>query len=153
VGGIADERVRLLWDNLPIWFNLRDLSTVLARNGFNIVCATYTNAWAEAGSMIDPEDPEGSAARAYLHVLLNRDLPYKLSVMKRLCREYFASGAIFHSDRSCKPYSIGQIDLKGRLASEEGVKGLLLEADHADPRAWSEAQAYNRLHAFMELFA
>ena len=30
VGGIVDERVRLLWDNLPIWFNLRDLSTVLA---------------------------------------------------------------------------------------------------------------------------
>jgi len=29
---------------------------------------------------------------------------------------------------------------------------LLLEADHADPRAWSEAQAHNRLHAFMELF-
>jgi hypothetical protein len=41
----------------------------------------------------------------------------------------------------------------GRLASEGGVKGLLLEADRADPRAWSEAQAYNRLHAFMELFA
>ncbi|MBP2684716.1 MAG: hgdA, partial [Deltaproteobacteria bacterium] len=60
VGGVSDERVRLLWDNLPIWFNLRDLSTVLAGNGFNIVCATYTNAWAEAGSMIDPADPEGS---------------------------------------------------------------------------------------------
>ena len=103
--------------------------------------------------MIDPADPEGSAARAYLHVLLNRDLPHKLSIMKRLCREYFASGAIFHSDRSCKPYSIGQIDLKGRLDSEAGVKGLVLEADHADPRSWSEAQAYNRLHAFMELFA
>jgi len=69
--------------------------------------------------MIDPADPEGSAARAYLNVLLNRDLPYKLSIMKRLCREYGATGAIFHSDRSCKPYSIGQIDLKGRLASEE----------------------------------
>jgi benzoyl-CoA reductase/2-hydroxyglutaryl-CoA dehydratase subunit BcrC/BadD/HgdB len=86
-------------------------------------------------------------------VLLNRDLPYKLSIMKRLCREYFASGAIFHSDRSCKPYSIGQIDLMGRLSSEAGVKGLLLEADHADPRSWSEAQANNRLQAFMELFA
>ena len=152
VAGIVKERVRLLWDNLPIWFNLRDLSTLLARNGFNIVCATYTNAWAEAGSQIDPEDPEGSAARAYVHVLLNRDLPYKLSLMKRLCEEYGATGAILHSDRSCKPYSIGQIDLKDRLASEAGVKSLLLEADHADPRAWSEAQAANRLGAFMEGF-
>jgi hypothetical protein len=62
------------------------------------------------------------------------------------------AGTVPPPGRSCKPYSIGQIDLKGRLASEEGVKGLLLEADHADPRSWSEAQAYNRLHAFMELF-
>lgn len=67
-----------------------------------------------------PPGPEGSAARAYVHVLLNRDLPYKLSIMKRLCREYDATGAIFHSDRSCKPYSIGQIDLKGRLSSKAG---------------------------------
>ena len=153
VGGIASERVRLLWDNLPVWFRLRDLSTLLARNGFNIVCATYTNAWAEAGSWIDPADPEASSARAYLHVLLNRDLPYRLSLMKRLCGEFGATGAILHGDRSCKPYSIGQIDLKERLVSEAGVKALVLEADHADPRAWSEAQAGNRLHAFMELFA
>jgi benzoyl-CoA reductase/2-hydroxyglutaryl-CoA dehydratase subunit BcrC/BadD/HgdB len=41
------------------------------------------------------------------------------------------------SDRSCKPYSIGQIDLNGRTASEEVVKGVLLEADPADPRAGS----------------
>lgn len=153
VGGIANERVRLLWDNLPIWFHLRGLSTVLARNGFNVVCTTYANAWAEAGSLIDPADPEGSSARAYLHVLLNRDLPYRFSLLSRLCREYGAAGAIFHGDRSCKPYSIGQVDLKGRLETEDGVKGLLLEADHADPRAWSEAQAYIRLHAFMERFA
>jgi benzoyl-CoA reductase/2-hydroxyglutaryl-CoA dehydratase subunit BcrC/BadD/HgdB len=152
VGGIRNERVRLLWDNLPVWFHLRELSTLLAEKGFNIVCATYTNAWAEAGSLIDPADPEGSAAEAYLHVFLNRDLPHRLALMKRLCSEYGAAGAILHSDRSCKPYSIGQVDLKTRLADEAGVKSLLLEADHADPRAWSEAQARTRLDAFMELF-
>ena len=42
---------------------------------------------------------------------------------------------------------------EGHARADDGVKGLLLEADHADPRSWSEAQAYNRLHAFMELFA
>ncbi len=151
VGGIENERVRLLWDNLPIWFHLRDLSTLLAREGFNVVCTTYASAWAEAGRRIDPADPEGSAARAYLHVFLNRDLPHRLSLMKRLCEEYGATGAILHSDRSCKPYSIGQIDLKDRLV-EAGVRSLVLEADHADPRAWSAEQADNRLRAFMERF-
>jgi len=153
VGGIGDERVRLLWDNLPIWFRLRPLSALLAENGFNIVCSTYASAWADAGAMIDPADPEGSMARAYLNVLLNRDLPYRLSVMKRLCGEFGASGAILHSDRSCKPYSIGQVDLQRRLVEEAGVKTLLLEADHADPRAWSEEQAGHRIQAFMEGFS
>lgn len=48
-----------------------------------------------------------------------------ISARKKL-REYGATGAIFHSDRSCKPYSIGQIDLKVRLSSEEGSRS----ADH-----------------------
>ncbi|RJP20609.1 MAG: 2-hydroxyacyl-CoA dehydratase [Deltaproteobacteria bacterium] len=151
VGGVANERVRLLWDNLPVWFHLREFSTLLAGKGFNIVCATYTNAWAEAGALIDPADPEGSSARAYLHVFLNRDLSHRLALMKRLCSEYGATGAILHSDRSCKPYSIGQVDLSRRL-SDAGVQSLLLEADHADPRSWSEAQARSRLDAFMEMF-
>jgi len=152
VGGIAGERVRLLWDNLPVWFHLRPLSALLASSGFNIVCSTYTSAWAEAGALIDPADPEGSMTQAYLKVLLNRDLPYRLSFMKRLCSEFGATGAILHSDRSCKPYSIGQIDLKGRLVSESGIRTLLLSADHADPRAWSPEQAEQRLQAFMESF-
>lgn len=153
VGGIVTERFRLLWDNLPVWYRLRPLSALLAENGFNIVCSTYASAWAEAGAVIDPSDPEGSMARAYLNVLLNRDLPYRLSFMKRLCADFGASGAILHSDRSCKPYSIGQVDLQRRLVSEAGVRTLLLEADHADPRSWSEEQAAHRLAAFMEGFA
>ncbi len=60
--GMRDERHRLLWDNLPIWFAIRELSTLLAERGFNFVCTSYTNAWAEAGSGIDPADPLGSAA-------------------------------------------------------------------------------------------
>ncbi|MBI5482430.1 MAG: 2-hydroxyacyl-CoA dehydratase [Deltaproteobacteria bacterium] len=152
VPGIANERVRLLWDNLPIWFNLRELATLLAEHGFNFVCTTYTNAWAEAGGLIDPADPEGSATRAYIHVILNRDLPNKLRTMKRMCTEYDVQGAILHSDRSCKPYSIGQIDLKDRLAQELGIKALILEACHADQRAYASEQGEMRIRAFMESF-
>ena len=63
IGGLREERHRLLWDNLPIWFAVRELSTLLASRGFNFVCTSYTNAWAEAGCRVDPADPLGSAAR------------------------------------------------------------------------------------------
>ncbi len=153
VGGIKEERYRLMWDNLPIWYNVRDMSTLLAENRFNIVVTTYTNAWAEAGKRMDPTDPVGSAARSYTHIILNEDLDRRLELMTRLAREYHVDGALLHSDRSCKPYSIGQVDLKDRLAREAQVRALLLEADHNDPRAYSTEQGNTRLQAFMESFA
>jgi benzoyl-CoA reductase/2-hydroxyglutaryl-CoA dehydratase subunit BcrC/BadD/HgdB len=152
VGGIRDERRRLLWDNLPIWFAVREVSSLLASRGFNLVCTSYTNAWAEAGSRVDPADPLGSAASAYTHVLLNQDLRRRLATLARLAREYAVDGAILHSDRSCKPYSVGQVDLKERLAADLGLRVLLLEADHNDPRAWAAGQGEQRLAAFMESF-
>jgi benzoyl-CoA reductase/2-hydroxyglutaryl-CoA dehydratase subunit BcrC/BadD/HgdB len=153
IGGLAgEERHRLVWDNLPIWYATREITTLLATRGFNFVCTTYTNAWAEASSRIDPADPVGSSARCYSQIMLNRDLPNKLRLVARLAREFAADGAVLHSDRSCKPYSIGQIDLKHRLAQDLGIRTLLLEADHGDPRAWAGEVAVNRLTAFMESF-
>ena len=152
IGGIKEERYRLLWDNLPIWFNVRELSTMLAENRFNIVVTTYTNAWAEAGKRMDPTDPIGSAVMSYTHVILNEDLKTRLDLMKRLAKDYAVDGALLHSDRSCKPYSIGQVDLKERLAQEADIKALLLEADHNDPRLYSTEQGNTRLQAFMEGF-
>ncbi|HEY3446189.1 MAG TPA: 2-hydroxyacyl-CoA dehydratase family protein [Myxococcales bacterium] len=152
IGGLRDEKHRLLWDNLPVWFKVREFSTLLAERGFNFVCTSYTNAWAEAGVKIDPADPFGSAAYAYTHIILNQDLNNRLSILERLSREYAVDGAVLHSDRSCKPYSIGQVDLKERLSSKLGIRALLLEADHNDPRAYANEQGENRLTAFMESF-
>ena len=152
IGGIKNEKHRLLWDNLPIWFNVRELSTKLAEQGFNFVCASYTNAWAEAGSRVDPADPIGSIAATYTHVILNQDLENRLSILRRLAQDYQIGGAVLHSDRSCKPYSLGQVDLREKLATELGIKVLLLEADHGDPRQWSPEQGDTRLSAFMEGF-
>jgi benzoyl-CoA reductase/2-hydroxyglutaryl-CoA dehydratase subunit BcrC/BadD/HgdB len=153
IGGIREEKHRLLWDNLPMWFAVRDVSTLLAEQGFNFACTSYTNAWAEAGVRVDPADPVGSIASAYTHIILNEDLRNRLDILRRLASEYACDGAVLHSDRSCKPYSIGQVDLKERLAKELGIRVLLLESDHNDPRAWAAEPGENRLSAFMESFA
>lgn len=152
IGGIVKERHRLLWDNLPIWFGVRDLSNQLAQNDFNIVVTTYTNAWAEAGKRMDPQKPYDSINEAYTRILLNENLEQRFALMSRLCEEYSVDGVLLHSDRSCKPYSVGQVDIKDQLAKRLGVKVLLLEADHNDPRAFAQEQATNRLQAFMESF-
>jgi benzoyl-CoA reductase/2-hydroxyglutaryl-CoA dehydratase subunit BcrC/BadD/HgdB len=64
---------------------------------------------------------------------------------------YQLDGVILHSDRSCKPYSIGQLDQQDRLIKDHGVPALLLEADHNDSRSFSEDQVAKRLDAFIEM--
>jgi len=151
IGVVKNERKRLLWDNLPIWYRLRYLGEFFAARGISIVASTYTNAWGELAPLIDPARPMESGARAYLHPILNRGTGYKLAMMKRMVVDYQLDGAILHSDRSCKPYSIGQIDQRDRLQREQNIPALLLEADHGDPRAFSEEQVANRLETFVEM--
>jgi benzoyl-CoA reductase/2-hydroxyglutaryl-CoA dehydratase subunit BcrC/BadD/HgdB len=152
IGAIRNERHRLLWDNLPIWYELRTLSELLAEQGFNIVVATYTNGWSETAQLFDPDDPFRSAARVYTRVFINRGVAYRLQLMKNLAADFRCDGAIFHSNHSCKPYSVGQLDLADRLAHEASVRTLVLDADHIDMRVYGKEQAEGRVSAFMESF-
>ncbi len=151
VGGVKNERKRLLWDNLPIWYRLRYLAEFLGQHGVAIVASTYTNAWGELADLFDPARPLESAARTYIYPILNRGGGDKLNTMRRMIDTYHLDGAILHSDRSCKPYSVGQMDQRDRLIREYGVPALLLEADHNDPRAFAEEQVAGRLAAFVEM--
>jgi benzoyl-CoA reductase/2-hydroxyglutaryl-CoA dehydratase subunit BcrC/BadD/HgdB len=100
---------------------------------------------------MDPTDPLGSGARVYLHPILNRSTGHKLEAMRTMVEGFSLDGVILHSDRSCKPYSLGQIDQRDQIVDTLGVPALLLEADHNDPRAWSEEQSVNRIEAFIEM--
>jgi bcr-type benzoyl-CoA reductase subunit B len=151
IGAVVNERKRLLWDNLPVWYRLRWLAEFLGREGIVIAAATYTNAWAELADFMDPNDPIGAIARTYLHPILNRGAGDKLATMIRMIDDYHIDGVILHSDRSCKPYSVGQLDQRERLIQERALPSLILEADHSDPRSFSEEQIANRLEAFVEM--
>jgi benzoyl-CoA reductase/2-hydroxyglutaryl-CoA dehydratase subunit BcrC/BadD/HgdB len=151
IGAVKREDKRLLWDNLPIWFRLRSLAESLGERGVALIASTYTNAWGELAEMIDPQKPFESMARVYLHPILNQGAGHKLTVLHQMVEKYKLDGAILHSDRSCKPYSIGQMDQRERLSKDFGIPALLLDADHNDPRAFSEEQAATRLDAFMEM--
>jgi len=150
-GAVREERYRVLWDNLPIWYRVGPLSKFLAARGVNIVASTYTHAWGEVAPLMDPGDPFTSMARVCLYAILNRSAGQKLAAMRRMVGEFSIDGVILHSDRSCKPYSLGQIDQRRSLAEELGVPALLLDADHNDPRMFAEEQATTRLEAFVEM--
>jgi len=151
IGAVKNEKKRLLWDNIPIWYRLRYLAEFLAQHGIVLAASTYTNAWGELAKLFDSTNLYESAALTLLHPILNKGTGDKLSKMKKMIQDYQLDGVILHSDRSCKPYSIGQMDQRDRLIRDYEVPALLIEADHNDPRSFSEKQVANRLGAFIEM--
>ena len=150
IGAITHERKRLMWDNIAIWYKVRDFAHLFAERGMNFVTATYTNAWAETISYLDDADPLRSLAKVYSLVILNNNLNHRLNLMERLVGEYGVDGLVIHSARSCKPYSVGQYDIKRLLMERLGLLSVVIEADITDSRAYSEEQTLTRLEAFFE---
>ncbi|MFH1060697.1 MAG: 2-hydroxyacyl-CoA dehydratase family protein, partial [Pseudomonadota bacterium] len=74
VGAVIPEKKRLMWDNIAIWFKVREFAELFASHGMNFVAATYTNAWAETIHHLDDTQPFESMARAYGLVILNNNL-------------------------------------------------------------------------------
>ncbi len=148
VAAVPGEQYRLLWDNLPIWFKMRDLSEKFIDLKACIVASTYLNAWARYE--LDGEDPIDAIARAYASAFVNESIHHRARLMRDIVEEYSVDGVIFHSNRSCRPYSLGQYDIKEMLTEWTGVPGILIEADMNDERVYSEGPVFTRLEAFIE---
>ena len=65
--------------------------------------------------------------------------------------KYSADGVVMHSNRSCKPYSLGQYDIQKIIQKKRNVPVLLIEADMVDERSFAESQIETRIDAFMEV--
>jgi bcr-type benzoyl-CoA reductase subunit B len=150
IGAVRPERKRLMWDNIAIWYKVGEFANLFAERGMNFVTATYTNAWAETTAYLEESRPFESMAKAYSLVILNNNLNHRLKLMERLIKEYQVDGLVIHSARSCKPYSVGQYDLKRLLMDRLQVPSVVIEADITDSRAYSEEQGRTRLEAFFE---
>ena len=81
IGAVIPEKKRLMWDNIAIWFKVREFAELFASHGMNFVAATYTNAWAETIHHLDDTKPFESMARAYGLVILNNNLNHRLGLM------------------------------------------------------------------------
>lgn len=65
VGAVPNEQYRLLWDNLPVWYQLKWLSGKFAGHDACLVADTYTSSWCGAIKYIDENNFLDSIAEAY----------------------------------------------------------------------------------------
>ena len=147
IGAVPNEEYRFIWDNIPIWYEMRNLGNLFASNNACLVADTYTTAWAVD---IRIDDLLTSMADAYTKVYLNISIDLMLEQLIGLIERYSADGLVMHSNRSCKPYSLGQYDLARAVTERTGKPALIIEADMTDSRVYSEAQTRERVEAFIE---
>lgn len=148
LGAIREEKVRLLWDNIPPWFNIFRFFNGLAKRGVVFPADTYTHAW--SGS-ISGDDLFESVARIYSNVYLNKGLDAKVDKMCELIKDYDLDGFVLFSVRSCKRYSLGQLVSKELVTERTGVPGVVIEGDMVDSRLFNEAQVQTRIDALLEM--
>jgi benzoyl-CoA reductase/2-hydroxyglutaryl-CoA dehydratase subunit BcrC/BadD/HgdB len=153
IAAVPGERHRLLWDNLPVWYRTRWLAEKFAAHGACLVADTYTSSWCGSLPYLDEDDFIGSMAEGYSRVYINLGTDLMAAKVVEMVAKYGAHGFVGHSNRSCKPYSLGQYDIQRMVQERCGIPCLLIEADMTDARSFSESQIETRIDAFMELLS
>jgi benzoyl-CoA reductase/2-hydroxyglutaryl-CoA dehydratase subunit BcrC/BadD/HgdB len=151
IGTVPNERYRLLWDNIPVWYRTRWLSEKLASHDACLVADTYTSAWCGSLRYIDENDFLKTMAEGYTRIYLNIGIDQMAEEVLSMIDKYDVDGMVMHSNRSCKPYSFGQYDIQRIIQEKRGLPSLIIEADMVDERSFAESQIETRIDAFMEV--
>ncbi len=151
ISAVENEKYRLLWDNLPIWFRTKWLSEKFASHDACLVADTYTSAWCGSVKYMDENNFLDSMAEAYTRIYLNMGVDEMAKSVMGMVEKYNANGLVMHSNRSCKPYSLGQYDIVRIVKEKMDIPTLVIEADMVDERSFSESQTDTRIDAFMEM--
>jgi benzoyl-CoA reductase/2-hydroxyglutaryl-CoA dehydratase subunit BcrC/BadD/HgdB len=150
IGAVPGERVRLLWDNIAIWYRLFRFFKPFSEAGACFVADTYTNGWSMA---LELQEPIAGLARAYSTPFINLDLRTRSRVINDLARRFEVDGMVMHANRSCKPFSLTQAGLRDGVREELGLPTLILEADMTDSRLYNAGAIQERVAAFLEMLS
>ncbi|MBN2077748.1 MAG: 2-hydroxyacyl-CoA dehydratase [Spirochaetes bacterium] len=152
---VSDEAYRLLWDNIAPWHQLRPMSRRLAEMRATIIAASYTYCMGSLEGEYDLFEYDGGDPLDYLARMQNFSVcPMGLGnrgrAMREAIRRNAIDGVVFASNRSCKVYSLMQMDQMRLVEQEMGVPAVMIDVDHADARSYSEEQAFTRIGALLE---
>jgi benzoyl-CoA reductase/2-hydroxyglutaryl-CoA dehydratase subunit BcrC/BadD/HgdB len=148
---LDNEKYRILWDNLPIWYRLKWLSDTFADHGACLVADTYTTAWCGSMKYIDEDNFFESIVEAYTRIYLNIGVDEMVKTVFQMIDKYQVDGLVIHSNRSCKPYSFGQYDIQKMVQEVKGIPTMTIESHMTDERSFSESATKTRIDAFMEI--
>lgn len=153
---VPNEKYRLLWDNIAPWHQLNRMSSRLAALEANLIAASYTYCMGSLEGEFDfyaydDGDPLDYLARTQNFSVCPHGLALRFRAMEKAVTELGIDGVIFASNRSCKVYSLMQMDMMKRVTERLGLPAVMIDVDHADSRKYTEEAAFLRIEALLEL--
>ena len=151
---VPQERFRLYWDNIAIWYRVGIHAKKFASHGATIPAAAYPYlVWMLPLETMDPSDPLEALAHAITTAYICYGVKERAEMIINLVREFHIDGLIMQSSRTCKPFLLGQPDIIRIVEERTGVPGVVVEGDMVDSRLFSDAHFDSRIDAFMEVLA
>jgi benzoyl-CoA reductase/2-hydroxyglutaryl-CoA dehydratase subunit BcrC/BadD/HgdB len=152
---VPDEKYRLLWDNIAPWHQLSKMSARLAELSANLIAASYTYCMGSLEGEFDlyrydGGDPLHYLARTQNFSVCPHGLELRYKAMKKAVEYIGIDGVVFASNRSCKVYSLMQMDLMKRVQEHLDIPAVMIDVDHADLRKYNEETAFTRIEALLE---
>jgi len=149
VGVIVDEKYRLIWDNLPLWFNLQ-IFEHLNGLGAVVVAETFSHVWM---GRLDPSKPLESLARKYLQNFANAGIGRKVNLVIKLIKDFSANGVILPTNWGCRMMSVNETIVKDAVYEKLGIPSLILDVDSSDWRNYNEALVKAKIEGFLEILS
>jgi len=144
-GQIQNEKFRLLWYGIPLWFNMSIFNYFEDIGGvFAFEPAYNPSPWPAR----DNRDP--------LNEIVFRTLSTGSSTFSTIeaivehAREYKISGAVLAYLLTCRPVYLPGLEIRRALDERVGIPSVLIECDLVDERSYSEGQVKTRMDAFAE---
>ena len=148
IGVVQNEKYRLYWENLPVWFKFSDHAKLLGSYGAVILTSLYVHAWSLDFDL--NKDPLVTLAENYVNRFSNSTIEDRADMAMDLFKKYHMNGMIMFMNRSCKAVSFAVPTLKDILTKRTGIPALVFESDMGDQRFYAESQVRTRIEAYFE---
>lgn len=146
VGVVENEKYRLIWDNLPLWFNLK-IFEYLNSLGAVVVAEVFSHTWS---GNLDSSRPFESLARKYLPNMANSGIQRRIDIILDLVKEFNANGVVLPTNWGCRMMSTGETLVRDEVNKKLKVPSLILDVDSSDWRNYNEEQIKSMFEAFFE---
>lgn len=151
ISAVPNERFRLFWDNIPVWFRLKENATLFASHDACVASAVYPYNWCLTFAGLDASKPIESLAEGVVLPFLNHGIKYRVDFISKLVEEYSIDGLVLQASRTCKPFFIGQYDIATGVKKKTGVPSVLIEGDMVDSRFYDDARVLSQIESFFEV--